>query len=1003
LKVNKDELENHKNEGSNIITTKNSIRSKLTLKKNCVKKTNTIKCESSCSDASSFIGTVNNVDKNLGNSKQLSLLYFNARSIRNKMDELNILIQEHKPDVIAVVESWLNEDISDSELSLENYNFIRVDRHNDQKSKGGGIIIYVNLNLSFINVTTTVCNNIDHIWIKLHDKNVKAITLGIFYRPPDSNEEEINFLIKQMSKFQTVRTLLIGDFNFGDINWRNQTSGSKGKLFLKAVKNLALFQCVKEKTRGTNILDLVLVYDKNFLYNLESLPPIGKSDHNTLKITLNSIVNPQNNITRSFNYNKANYKILEEIINQIDWECEIKTRSVEDYWKFLMAKLDDFKEMHIPKCNRKNSNDLPWFNNYLRKLIKKRNNLFKRYKKSGKFYFKIKYISARNLVTKQIRIAKIKYESKIIKRSKNNRKIFYSYVQNKNRKTLGRKIGPLIDAKRGDEIVDDDTEMAKILNDQFCSVFSSEELVDQDFNISSISNQGNVFDTINITNDEVLKAIGEFKANKSPGIDNTSSTYALKIKEIVAKPLQLLFNKSIATKEIPSEWKMANVTPIFKKGNKSAAENYRPVSLTVFFCKVLEKIVKKYMENFLESIKYIYTSQHGFTKGRSCMTNLLICHNSIVSMLNDGSSIDIIYLDFQKAFDKVPHGRLMWKVRKAGIGGKLAEWIENWLTGRKQRVVINGLKSEWAEVKSGVPQGSILGPLLFSIYINDLEENVSNNMLKFADDSKLWGRVNSPEEVTSMQEDLIKLGEWSDKNSMPFNVSKCKVMHVGRKNSREKYKLKGQQILETKEEKDLGVVFNESFKPSINCNKVSKSANKVIGLIKRTISNKTAEGMLILYKTLVRPIVDYCISVWRPFTKKDKEKLEKVQRRYTKMIIGCRGKTYEQRLDKLRLTTLDQRHYRADMVQVFKILKDQKNIYPTDFLTLSKRSGRINCMKLYKKRSCLDVSKHCFTSRVVDQWNILPDRVILATDVNDFKSRLDHHMRGVRGRNKLTA
>ena len=155
--------------------------------------------------------------------------------------------------------------------------------------------------------------------------------------------------------------------------------------------------------------------------------------------------------------------------------------------------------------------------------------------------------------------------------------------------------------------------------------------------------------------------------------------------------------------------------------------------------------------------------------------------------------------------------------------------------------------------------------------------------------------------------------------------------------------------------------------------------------------------MVILYKTLIRPTLDYCISVWKPYTKKDKEKLEKIQRRYTKMIIGCKGKTYEQRLNKLRLTSLEQRHYRADMIQVFKVLKDQKNIYPADFLTLSKRSGRKNSMKLYKKRCGLDVSKHCFTSRVVDQWNILPDKVILATDVNEFKSRLDHHMRSVRG------
>jgi len=317
--------------------------------------------------------------------------------------------------------------------------------------------------------------------------------------------------------------------------------------------------------------------------------------------------------------------------------------------------------------------------------------------------------------------------------------------------------------------------------------------------------------------------------------------------------------------------------------------------------------------------------------------------------------------------------------------------------GRTQRVGVSGVFSEWTEVTSGVPQGSILGPLLFTIFINDLEANVSNNLLKFADDSKLWGRAETMQDRMSLQKDLDILGEWAIINQMPFNVSKCKIMHVGKKNVKFEYNLMGQKIPTTTEEKDLGVFFSDTLKPSLNCDKASKSANKVVGMIRRNISNRSSEGMLILYKTLVRPILDYSIPVWRPYAKKDIKKLEKVQKRFTKQIDGCKGKSYEQRLDKLSITSLEDRHYRADMIQVFKILNDCGNIYPENFIELSERAGRKNSLKLFKRRNYCDISKYSFTSRVVDPWNDLPDAVVLSADVNAFKGNLDHLMRDSRG------
>jgi hypothetical protein len=900
----------------------------------------------------------------------------------------------------------LSEDILNSEILLANFDFIRIDRKSKVKQRGGGLIVYVNHSIKCTNIQMDEIENLDYTWIKIHRKGLDEVTMGVFYRPPDGDEEQIKNLIKKMASFKNSRTVLIGDFNFGDINWKNYTAGSKGKEFLKAIKNLSLHQMVKKKTRGENILDLVLVYEKNLVHRLDMFEPIGKSDHDTLCITLNVKIVKQQKTLNAFNYNKADYRILEEEVDKIDWDDEINKVSVNEYWIKLIGLLNDYKDKFIPKFKNRLNNETPWCNTFIKKMIKKRNNLFKRFKKTGQIYFKIKYKKLRNEVTKQIKILKGKYENKIIKRSKNNRKIFYTYINNNQKRGGNRKIGPLVDKTDSggkEKIVDDDREVATLLNDYFCTVFNSDENeLGQNIYVEN-NNQMDMLDSISISNEDVVKAISDFKTNKSPGIDSITSTYAIKIKEIVSKPLSLLFNKSLEVNKIPDAWKKANITPIFKKGSRSSAVNYRPVSLTVFFCKVMEKILKQNIDRYLDYKGVEMSTQHGFRKGRSCLTNLLISQHSIMRIIDEKQSVDILYLDFQKAFDKVPHERLMKKVRKYGIGGKIGKWIKNWLQNRLQRVVINGVYSEWREVKSGVPQGSILGPLLFTLYIEDIDKGLKNCLLKFADDTKMWGKVDNDEDILMMQDDLNKLCEWSKENEMPFNVSKCGVMHVGKRNKREIYRINGQILGEVTEEKDLGVVFTEGCKPSVNCDKVSKNANKIMGLIRRKVTNKTKEGMLILYKTLVRPILDYCIPVWRPYMRKDINKLEKVQKRYTKMIKECKGKNYEERINMLGLTSLENRHYRADMIQVFKVLNDNKGIYPSDFLTLAERPGRRNSKKLVKKRSLLEISRQSFTNRVIDPWNDLPDDVVSVKELNEFKNGLDKYMRDVRGREQANA
>ena len=258
-----------------------------------------------------------------------------------------------------------------------------------------------------------------------------------------------------------------------------------------------------------------------------------------------------------------------------------------------------------------------------------------------------------------------------------------------------------------------------------------------------------------VTPEVVVSKIGNMKQNKSPGVDGISPKILKETVEQISTPLAHVFNMSLKEGIVPFEWREANIIPLFKKGSRNKSVNYRPVSLTSVICKLLETIIRDHMMDFLIKHKLINPSQHGFLKAKSCLTNLLCFLEEITKWVDDGSPVDVIYLDFQKAFDKVPHQRLISKLKSHGMGYSLINWIEQWLTDSRQRVVVDGEVSTWKSVLSGVPQGSVLGPILFLVYINDLEEGVTGKILKFADDTKLFRKVKEIGYKQNLQDDTL--------------------------------------------------------------------------------------------------------------------------------------------------------------------------------------------------------------------------------------------------------
>ena len=419
----------------------------------------------------------------------------------------------------------------------------------------------------------------------------------------------------------------------------------------------------------------------------------------------------------------------------------------------------------------------------------------------------------------------------------------------------------------------------------------------------------------------------------------------------------------------------------------------------------MESLIRDKIVEHLERNNLVRPSQHGFMAGRSTATNMLVYMEALTKLMAEGHSVDVLYLDFAKAFDKVPHKRLLEKCRGLGLGGKVLEWIRVWLSDRKQRVVLNGEASEWADVLSGVPQGSVLGPTLFLIFINDIDRAVevtSSVLLKFADDTKVGRVVENEGQREELQNTIDRLVEWSTEWQMLFNSSKCHILHLGARNAGYQYTMGGAALEEVEYEKDVGVMVHKSLKPSMQCSKAAARANGILGQLSRAVTYRDRDTFLKLYRVYVRPHLEYAVASWSPWSVGDKEVLERVQRRALRMVSNLQGRTYEDRLAEVGMTSLEDRRVRGDMITTYRIFTGRDKVDPGLFFDMvadgeglrTRRGTGVFNIRVTNDR--LDIRRNSFSQRVANTWNSLPDSLKGVNTVLAFKIGYDEWVNGGR-------
>ncbi|KAL8579531.1 hypothetical protein ACOMHN_025484 [Nucella lapillus] len=841
---------------------------------------------------------------------------------------------------------------------------------------------------------------------------VKPQVLAGYFRvsanPPKESLIQFESSVRRAAATNEVQLLIGGDLNFPDWDWSTMTlkpSSSHPDLhrrFIDFLHDVGLEQVVIEPTRLENTLDLVMTNCPSLIPRVEILP--GLSDHEVVYVEYNTKVSLSNCGSRPIPlYNKADWasmkKEMAELQSEMDALASNDSTSAEDLWDKFKITIQSSITRNIPHKTPRKTDSYPWITTEVRRLLRERDRAYRKMKKHGTEELKTEVRRLRREVQQKLRRAYWDYVNRLFTPQEEEQdrtpctKRFWTYI--KHQRTSQSGVPPL---KVQGRLVTDSKAKAEALNSQFFTAFSEGKQYKSTEVREKCSMPGSREDfptmpVFSITPPGVEKLLANLNPAKAAGPDNISPRVLKTLASEVSPLLTSIFQRSLSTGCVPEDWRTAHVTPVYKKGEHYKASNYRPISLTSVPCKIMEHVIVSNVMGHLESSNILTPHQHGFRKKHSCETQLLELSDQLTSNLDKGLPTDIVVLDFAKAFDKVNHSLLTHKLDHYGVRGDTNRWICNFLRDRKQAVVVEGSRSEFVQVKSGVPQGSVLGPCLFLAYINDLPSHVSSNARLFADDTAIDRPIRSDTDRRTLQEDLDALSEWETQWDMEFHPDKCSVLTVqrSRKPTPEvAYTLHGQQLEHVSSTKYLGVTIQSDGKWDQHITSIANKANRTLGFLRRNLKIGSRRIKQMAYKVLVRPVLEYSACVWDPHDQNDCESLEKVQRRAARFALNRHRRTssVEQMMHELKWTHLEQRRRTARLCMLYKIMNELvcvrcKQLAPA--VTRSRRCHNKQLMRIPAKNEYRNIA---FFPRTVRDWNGLPADAVLSPSLGTFSSKV---------------
>jgi hypothetical protein len=857
-------------------------------------------------------------------------------------------------------------------------------------SKGGGALLMVSNDFlsKSLDLSAFFRNSkIDAIACVLSLHNSQSLGCLCIYRPPNSSisdDDSVYKVIKVFLNYNFEFNLILGDFNYPDIIWPCSASSSQSESFINFCQENFLQQHVTSATRRKSnaILDLIFTTTGTNILNLTINEELHNSDHSILQfsVPLRPLITRRKILRRNLRRLDSN-KFQNLLSNFPDWVDMIRSNDIELIWNQLLQHINACLDKLAPYRVISRRNILS--SSKVRTALRHKRRLFRRYISNPTIDNLSTYLNSVN-ITNQILNEDIIYrENRIL--TTPEQKMFWSYVNQ--RLTNNKTIKSILLNNR--ELVDQSL-IANAFNSYFASNFSPSLGVNLPTNpsLGSLNNLA----SFSISMRDLVKILQGLPSKTTTDNDGLSYYILKSGGSTLASFLLDLFSCSLHSGQIPSAWKKAVVTPIHKDGPKNLVSNYRPISVTSCCSRILERIIRNQLADFLSYNDLIGNSQHGFQRGKSTDTALLHFYDYVTQANDNGQIVDAVFFDFAKAFDKVPHDVLINRIFAHQITGKALTWLTDFLTNRLQIVKIGYSISDPVAVSSGIVQGSVLGPTLFNIFINNIDLSVNYcPILKYADDIRIFLASNKDDRSLldlsdNIQSDVNSITDWVLHSRMSFNTNKCFVVNFGKSRAPRDYFINDTIIPNKNVFRDLGVTVCTPLTFNKHVDSIVSKAFSRLGLINKVFLHKTKKSVLLLFKAYVRPILEYSSIIWNPYTARNINKIERVQKRMCKMISGVRHLSYQQQLEALNILSLQARRLRFQLISVFKIYKQSTNVRFSDFFSLAKsKMTRGHNAAVNIKHAYTNYRLNFFTLSILEIWNKLPQTVIDSPNLLTFK------------------